>query len=106
MTNDTDDGPDGAAAAAVTNEQSNRKGNFEFPDNAVDLIGMMLDPDIRAARDKVHRQIENGAVGQSLAGGRGIQNRGLTQGAQVVAKAVTDIHAVQKQAQRNQAQRR
>jgi len=104
---DSDDGPDGAAAAACVNENGNRKGVFNFPDRPVDLIGLLLDADIRAARDKVHHQIENGALPQNaggLNGGR-VNNQGMTQAAQAVAKTVVNLQAIQKQANRNMHQR-
>lgn len=104
---DDDDGPDGAAAAATTTNTDSRKGNFEFPDRAVDLIGLMLDPDIRAARDRVHAQIENGLIQNGGIGGGSVANgRPMTQGAETLAKAVVSIQAIQKQAQRDRHRNR
>jgi hypothetical protein len=109
--NDSDDGPDGAAAAAAAaacETTENRKGVFEFPENAVDIIGLVLDPDIRAARARVHRKIERGGIsinGANQQSGR-VGGRALTQGAQTVAKAVVSVHAIQKQAQRHRRQQR
>lgn len=106
---DSDDGPGGAAAAASrVAKDGNRKGVFEFPERPVDLIGLFLDADIRAARDKIHLQIENGALptgaGVEARGGV-VNNQGLTKGAKAVSKAVVNIHALQKQANRNMRQK-
>mgnify|MGYP000273488439 CR=1 FL=1 len=101
-----DDGPDGAAAAQTIRDGC-RKGEFDFSDNAVDLIGMFLDADIRRARDKVHAQIENGAIQGNgiVSGGRQSNTQHMTQAAQKVAKTVVNLQAIQKQAQRSQRRR-
>jgi hypothetical protein len=103
-----DDDDFGAAPAAQVADESEHKGTFEFPNEAVDLIGLFLDADIRYAREKVHQRIENGQLNAgtvNIEGGRVVDNRPMTQAAQKVAKVVTDVQAIQKQAQRNQKRR-
>ena len=96
----------GATMDAAKERESRKKGHFEFPDRAVDLIGLFLDPDIRAARDKVHNKIENGNLNLAGAVGGGVQNQQLTPPAQLLAKTVVNIHAIQKQATRDRNRQR
>ena len=110
MTNDKDPfdgGAFGATKQAAKDKQATKKGHFELPNNAVDLIGMMLDPDIRKARNKLHSQIENGIVdvGHPLGNTGAVQNTPMTQAAQTFSKAIVSIQAINKQAQRNRRHR-
>jgi hypothetical protein len=102
-----DSGAFGATKQAAKDKQATKKGHFELPNNAVDLIGMMLDPDIRKARNNLHSQIENGnaGIGRPLGGTGNMQNTPMTQAAQTFSKAIVSIQAINKQAQRNRRRR-
>jgi len=103
----SDDDPPAAPAAQVADDPEH-KGTFEFPKNAIDLIGMFLDPDIRYAREKAHKRIKNGVLqrgGVNVGSNQIVDNRPMTQAAQTVAKVVTDVQAIQKQAMRDQKRR-
>ena len=105
----TDDDPFEGTGFAAAVRDTDEKGTFEFPTNATDLIGLFLDPDIRAARDKVHAQIEANAVragARTNAGGIAQNNTAVTPAAAAFQKAVVSIHALNEQAKRNRVNRR
>ena len=74
----------------MTDGTWNRKGLFEFPEDAQDLIDLFLSPAIRQARREVHNQIENS---------------NLNPLAQKVGKAVVDIQAITMQGRMDRQQR-
>jgi len=76
---------------------------FEFPEHTVDLIDLFLDPCIQAARAELHNQIENAATPNTQMAQGGAVN--MTPLAKQVQKAVVDIHALQKQAMRDERKR-
>lgn len=86
------DDPGAAAAAAVQDTDRDRTANgyFELPDNCTDLIDLFLDADIQWARQQVHAEIE-------------VQH--ATPAAKTMQKAVTDLHALSKQAERGVSDR-
>ena len=72
-------------------KNGNRKGVFNIPNNCIDLIDLFLSPQMRAAKAKVHRQIEQ-------------QN--MTPIAEKAAKAFASIQAITMQAEMSQQKQR
>lgn len=86
-------------------KQSVSWGEFAVTDETIDVIDMILDADIRAARNRMHKKIENEQlnIDQPFSGGVNEQNihgQALSPAAKKFAKVITDLHAIQKQAQR------
>jgi len=108
MSEDPFEGTPFVAADIGGEKPKNPNGVFDFPNNTVDLIGLFLDPDIRAARNRVNARIDAGVIqngGVKNVGGRQ-NNQTVTSAAATIQKAVVSIHALNKQAERNRAKRR
>jgi len=88
----------GATKKVAQKRDSWEKGDFQFPDRCVDLFGLLLDEDIRYARQEMFDQIENNQIGTA--------NQPMTQPAQLMQKTVVTIHAINKQAERDRHKQR
>lgn len=104
VSDDPFEGTPFVSAISVASEWSDE---FHLPKNAADLIDIVLDPDIRAARAEIHNRIDQGA----LVGQGGIVENvatpfdSTTPAVKTFSKAVTDIHLLTKQAERNRRRR-
>jgi len=83
--------------AQTSRTSSAKKGDFQFPDRAVDLFGLFLDADIQQARQQAYNKIENNTFGAT--------DQPFTQAAQMVQKTMVTLEAINIQAKRNHSQR-